>query len=240
MPPAMGSPRFCWPAAPGCRRSTGCFSFTGLAPLDVDLDGVRLNASAGDVPTRAAGHATTRLHVRRQVRACTSSRSQSTGKVRHERQLWRFANSAARLTFAAARAWRAAGGEHRRALARASDSPHSPPGTAADASRRILLRLAAPAGTGEITRCPQLARQPALPLRYRRDITLLTLPDGRATTVPLLPIMLDSQRLGLRNDPPQLGEHNDEVLASLGYSAADIAALRKAGVIGAAPKNTAK
>ena len=66
------------------------------------------------------------------------------------------------------------------------------------------------------------------------------MPDGRATTVPLLPIMLDSQRLGLRNDPPQLGEHNDEVLASLGYSAADIAALRKAGVIGAAPKNTAK
>ena len=66
------------------------------------------------------------------------------------------------------------------------------------------------------------------------------MPDGRATTVPLLPIMLDSQRLGLRNDPPQLGEHTDGVLASLGYSAADIAALRKAGVIGAAPKNTAK
>ena len=63
----------------------------------------------------------------------------------------------------------------------------------------------------------------------------LTLPDGRATTVPLLPITLAGQRLGLRNNPPQLGEHNDDVLTSLGYSAGDIAALREAGVVGAAP-----
>jgi crotonobetainyl-CoA:carnitine CoA-transferase CaiB-like acyl-CoA transferase len=60
----------------------------------------------------------------------------------------------------------------------------------------------------------------------------LTLPDGRETTVPLLPITLDGQRLGVRCNPLQLGEHNDDVLTSLGYSTADITNLREAGVIG--------
>ena len=59
----------------------------------------------------------------------------------------------------------------------------------------------------------------------------LTLPDGRASTVPLLPITLAGQRLGLRNNPPRLGEHNDELLTGLGYSALEVAALREAGVI---------
>jgi crotonobetainyl-CoA:carnitine CoA-transferase CaiB-like acyl-CoA transferase len=61
----------------------------------------------------------------------------------------------------------------------------------------------------------------------------LTLPDGRETSVPLLPITLNGKRLALRNHPPRLGEHNDEVLTSLGYSAAEIAELREAGVVGA-------
>ncbi|HNV60914.1 MAG TPA: CaiB/BaiF CoA-transferase family protein [Rhodoferax sp.] len=54
----------------------------------------------------------------------------------------------------------------------------------------------------------------------------LTLPDGRETKVPLLPITLGGARLGLRLDPPQLGEHTDELLQSLGYSAEDVASLR--------------
>ncbi len=61
----------------------------------------------------------------------------------------------------------------------------------------------------------------------------LTLPDGRETTVPLLPITLAGKRLALRHNPPQLGEHNNELLSGLGYSAAQIAALREAGVLGA-------
>ena len=59
----------------------------------------------------------------------------------------------------------------------------------------------------------------------------LTLPDGRASTVPLLPITFAGQRLGLRNNPPRLGEHNDELLTGLGNSALEVAAMREAGVI---------
>jgi len=58
-----------------------------------------------------------------------------------------------------------------------------------------------------------------------------TLPDGRQTATPLLPLMLDGQRLGLRLDPPQLGEHGRELLHSLGYSAPEITALVDAGVV---------
>jgi crotonobetainyl-CoA:carnitine CoA-transferase CaiB-like acyl-CoA transferase len=59
----------------------------------------------------------------------------------------------------------------------------------------------------------------------------MELPDGRATQVPLLPLMLDGERLGLRLDPPKLGEHADELLQSVGYSAEEIAALRTKGVV---------
>jgi len=84
-----------------------------------------------------------------------------------------------------------------------------------------------------ITRPEELMADPHL--LATGGLAPLTLPDGRATTVPLLPITLDGQRLGLRKDPPRLGEHNDELLASLGYSVDEIAALRQAGVIGKGP-----
>lgn len=57
------------------------------------------------------------------------------------------------------------------------------------------------------------------------------LPDGRQTKVPLLPLALDGQRLGLRLDPPKLGEHTDALLQALGYSAAQVAALHADGVV---------
>jgi crotonobetainyl-CoA:carnitine CoA-transferase CaiB-like acyl-CoA transferase len=60
----------------------------------------------------------------------------------------------------------------------------------------------------------------------------LTLPDGRTTKTPLLPLALDGQRLPLRTNPPRLGEHTDALLGSLGYRDDEIAALRAAGVIG--------
>ena len=84
-----------------------------------------------------------------------------------------------------------------------------------------------------ITRPEELVADPHL--LATGGLAPLTLPDGRETTVPLLPITLDGQRLGLRCNPPRLGEHNDDVLTSLGYSAGDITALREAGVIGVAP-----
>jgi crotonobetainyl-CoA:carnitine CoA-transferase CaiB-like acyl-CoA transferase len=58
----------------------------------------------------------------------------------------------------------------------------------------------------------------------------LTLPDGRATTVPLLPLTLGGERPGVRLDPPKVGEHGAELLAELGYDQAQIQALRNAKV----------
>ncbi len=59
----------------------------------------------------------------------------------------------------------------------------------------------------------------------------MTLPDGRETKVPLFPFTLDGQRMGLRLDPPRLGEHADALLQSLGYTAAQIAQLHADGVM---------
>ena len=57
------------------------------------------------------------------------------------------------------------------------------------------------------------------------------LPDGpRAgdtVKTTLFPITLEGQRLGVRLQPPRLGEHSAALLASLGYSPQDIDALRE-------------
>jgi crotonobetainyl-CoA:carnitine CoA-transferase CaiB-like acyl-CoA transferase len=60
------------------------------------------------------------------------------------------------------------------------------------------------------------------------------------THTPLLPLALDGQRLPLRRPPPSLGEHSRELLRSLGYADATIAALCADGVVGtpAAPELT--
>ena len=54
----------------------------------------------------------------------------------------------------------------------------------------------------------------------------MVLNNGRSTLVPLMPITLDGERPGLRNNPPQIGEHTDVLLAEVGYSVAQIDALR--------------
>ncbi|MET0312149.1 MAG: CaiB/BaiF CoA-transferase family protein [Burkholderiaceae bacterium] len=63
------------------------------------------------------------------------------------------------------------------------------------------------------------------------------LPDGERagerTDVPLLPLTLGGARPGVRLDPPRAGEHTSEVLASLGYTDDEIAALRASGAAGA-------
>jgi crotonobetainyl-CoA:carnitine CoA-transferase CaiB-like acyl-CoA transferase len=63
----------------------------------------------------------------------------------------------------------------------------------------------------------------------------MTLPDGRETRVPLLPLKLDGERLGLRLDPPKLDEHGTDLLLSLGYSQEEVALLRRDGILLAQP-----
>jgi crotonobetainyl-CoA:carnitine CoA-transferase CaiB-like acyl-CoA transferase len=61
----------------------------------------------------------------------------------------------------------------------------------------------------------------------------ITLADGRATQVPMLPLELDGARLPVRRDVPRFAQHTVELLAELGYSGEDVARLREQGVIGA-------
>ncbi len=61
----------------------------------------------------------------------------------------------------------------------------------------------------------------------------LTLPDGRPTKVPLLPLVLGSDRPGVRLQPPRLGQHSTELLRELGYSKAEIEALKARKIVAA-------
>lgn len=64
----------------------------------------------------------------------------------------------------------------------------------------------------------------------------ITLPDtdqaDKKTKVPLLPFTMGGHRPGIRQSPPQLGEHTNELLANLGYCAEDIEMLRTERVVG--------
>ena len=56
-------------------------------------------------------------------------------------------------------------------------------------------------------------------------------PAGQRAPLPALPLSLSGERWGKRLDPPQVGEHTTEVLASAGYGLDAVAALAAAGVI---------
>ena len=60
----------------------------------------------------------------------------------------------------------------------------------------------------------------------------VTLPSGVHARTPALPISIDGKRLQKRRDPPKIGEHTGEVLANLGYSAAEIAIMIRDGTAG--------
>lgn len=59
----------------------------------------------------------------------------------------------------------------------------------------------------------------------------VTLPDGRKTKLPRLPLVLDGERPTLYRDAPALGEHTVSILAELGYATEAIRQLQQDEVI---------
>ncbi len=63
----------------------------------------------------------------------------------------------------------------------------------------------------------------------------ITLPDGacagQTAQTTLFPFTMDGQRLGVRLQPPTMGQHSAELLSALGYSEADKDALRQCGAV---------
>jgi len=59
----------------------------------------------------------------------------------------------------------------------------------------------------------------------------VTLPDGKKTQLPALPIEMNGVRPGLRHDLPREGAHSEQALQNLGYSEDVIAQLLKDGII---------
>ena len=54
--------------------------------------------------------------------------------------------------------------------------------------------------------------------------------------VPALPIELDGKRLAKRSDPPEIGQHGRELLASLGCSPQDIDRLQTQRIVAFPPQ----
>jgi crotonobetainyl-CoA:carnitine CoA-transferase CaiB-like acyl-CoA transferase len=107
---------------------------------------------------------------------------------------------------------------------------------------QLRIRMAA-FTAAELTEIFQRTGLPYAPINKPHDLfddvhlnesgglAAMTLPDGRETKVPLLPLQLGGKRLALRNDPPALGANTLALLESLGYGSAECAALIASNVV---------
>ena len=68
-------------------------------------------------------------------------------------------------------------------------------------------------------------------LLQSHGFTEISLPDGGATTVPVLPIEMDGRRFGARLDVPSIGSHTQSLLGQLGYSADEVESMVASGVL---------
>jgi len=64
----------------------------------------------------------------------------------------------------------------------------------------------------------------------------MTIPDGGEIALPALPIAINDERPELFQNPPEVGEHSDEILASLGLDPEQINSLKSNGLIDTANK----
>jgi formyl-CoA transferase len=105
--------------------------------------------------------------------------------------------------------------------------------TVRETSATWYARLeAAGVPAGILNRVDQVAADPHL---AARDFFVdLPHPAGDTVRTTASPMRLAATPVRLRRAGPRLGEHDDEILAEAGYTAAERAALRAAGVTGAA------
>ncbi|MEE4211739.1 MAG: CaiB/BaiF CoA-transferase family protein [Parvularcula sp.] len=68
----------------------------------------------------------------------------------------------------------------------------------------------------------------------------MELPEGGDIALPALPLTVAGGRAGLRQSPPKIGEHTEEVLKRIGRSESDIRGLEKRGVIEASASRHAQ
>ncbi|MEM9684700.1 MAG: CoA transferase, partial [Pseudomonadota bacterium] len=61
------------------------------------------------------------------------------------------------------------------------------------------------------------------------------MPNGVSTKLPRLPVEIGGHDLGLRQQPPEIGEHTHEILRELGLDDSDLAELEGKGIIVAPP-----
>lgn len=94
------------------------------------------------------------------------------------------------------------------------------------------VNLIADAGIpcGPINRVSQVVDNPQV--AARNMVVSVSHPEVPDLRVPGPPLKLTSTPPTVRRHPPMLGEHNEEILATAGYTASQIADLRERGVIG--------
>ncbi len=112
-----------------------------------------------------------------------------------------------------------------------------------DEARKIVAEVAASRTVAELSEIFDRIGVPFSPVRRPGDLfedpqlnapgrmLRIRMPDGKIAKLPPLPIEIDGATLGLRRQAAEVGEHTDEVLRALGYSAARIAELRRANAI---------
>ncbi|GAB5455237.1 MAG: CaiB/BaiF CoA-transferase family protein [Henriciella sp.] len=66
----------------------------------------------------------------------------------------------------------------------------------------------------------------------------MTIPEGGEISLPAMPIAIDGARPGLSINPPEVGEHSEEVLRAIGVSEAEIARLIERGLVDTGAKHT--
>lgn len=59
----------------------------------------------------------------------------------------------------------------------------------------------------------------------------MTIPEGGQISLPAMPIAIDGARPGLTINPPEIGQHSEEVLRAIGVSDAEIARLIEQGLV---------